>query len=137
VLNTVLLDDLLANEEPHATFHDAAFEGIEVDYVARRLVAHVRLCVGNPDDPDASARERRRVGTLTVEGVVLWALEPGIVSGNYLWLTSDGPLNECSTEAGKTFAAQCRACSIAWFMFFSDLNAFGYVAGSKATFTWV
>ena len=99
------MDDLLDNDEPHATFHEAAFESIAVDYVARRLVAQVELSVGNPDDVDASARERRRAGTLIVEGVVLWALELALMSGEALWLTSDGPLSEAPTEAGKTFAA--------------------------------
>ena len=70
------------------------------------------------------------------EGLMLWALEPGLTSGKGLWLTSDGPLNEAPTEAGKRFAAQCHACHIAWFLFFSDLNAFGYVAGSRAAFAW-
>lgn len=56
---------------------------------------------------------------------MLWALEPGIVSGKGLWLTCDGPLSGAPTEAGKTFAKQCRACNIAWFLFFNDLNAFG------------
>jgi hypothetical protein len=135
VPKSLSLHDVLDKGEPHATFHDAAIESITVDYLARRLVAKVNLCVGNPDDVDASARERRRVGTLTVEGITLWALEPGLISGKPLWLTSDGPLNQTPTEVGKAFAAQC-SNNIAWFLFFSDLNAFGYLAGAGATFTW-
>ena len=136
MLKPASLDDLLDNQEPHATFHDAAFKSIAVDDVAHRLVAQVELCVGDPGDADAVKRERRRLGTLTVEGVVLWAVEPGLTSGDALWLTSDGPLNTAPTQAGQTFAAKCGACNIAWFLFFSDLNAFGYVAADCATFHW-
>jgi len=107
-----------------------------IDYVARQLVASVDVCVGNPDDPIDSVRERRRAGTLTISGLVLWAMEPSLISSNSLWLTDDGPLHECPTEAAKALAAQCSTCGVAWYFFFGDLNAFGYVAGAQATFKW-
>ena len=132
--------DALLNGERHGTFHDAALLSVHVDYLAQRFVAEFEICVGDPDAPDESTRERRRRGQLRIEGLKAWALEPPdelpTDSSGGLWLTSDGPLAESPTEAGKALARRIRTEGVGWFLYFNDLNAFGYVAGERATFTW-
>ena len=138
------LDTLLGPDERHATFHDALFARIHVDYTERRFVARARLCVGDPNASDEAARERRREGELVVDGLTIWALEPPATrpeerdrSNDGLWLTSDGPLAEAPTAAGKALAQSLEPDDVGWFLFFDNLNAFGYLAGQRASFKWL
>lgn len=138
------LDSLLGPDERHGTFHDAAISSVQADYAARRFTAQMRLCVGDPDAHDETARERRRGGELVVEGLTVWAIEPPEPSQtadrqvrNDLWLTADGPLSEAPTAAGKALAQSLGSNEVGWFLFFANLNAFGYLAGRQATFRWL
>jgi hypothetical protein len=112
-----------------------------VDYVSNVFVGEFDICVGDPDAQDEPTRERRRRGRLAIQGLKLWALEPpqqATPKGTMgLSLASDGPLGESPTEAGKALARRVGAESVGWFLYFNDLNAFGYVAGTHATFTWL
>lgn len=134
------LDWFLGPDERHGTFHDAVISSVQVDYVERRFVAQVRLCVGDPDASDEKARERRRDGELIVEGLLVWALEPpdgtGFRAGEGLWMTSDGPLSESPTAAGQALAQSLGSGEVGWFLFFSNQNSFGYLAGRHARFRW-
>ena len=138
--NRQSLDGLLEGER-HATFHDATLLSVHVDYTAKRLVAEFDVCVGDPDAAEESTRERRRRGRLTIEGLKLWALEPPLElragSRREPWLTSDGPLAESPTDAGKALARAIGRQGVSWYLYFSDFNAFGYVAGERATFSWL
>jgi hypothetical protein len=140
-LNSESLDSLLGPDEPDATFHDAVFSAIHVDYGAARFVARVHLCAGSPNASDETGRERRREGELVVEGLTLWALEPpqsidfDVRDG--LWLSADGPLSESLTAPGKALAQSFASIGLGWFLYFSNMNAYGFVAGECATFRWL
>ena len=136
MLQSGSLDELLGGEEFHATFHDASVRRISVDYQARRWEVHLDVCVGDPDAEDEGVREQRRPGTLIVEGLAAWVMESGVVSGEPLWLTADGPLAQSPTDAGRALAKQHAGAAVGWYLFFSDLNSFAYVIGAQTTFEW-
>ena len=135
------LDDLLGSAEPYGTFHDAKLIDLHIDYSARALVARFDLCVGDPDGTTRADRERRRNGLVELRGLLFWAVDPPAdpmrSSGTEPWLTSDGLLSEAPTESGKRLAAAVPPDSVAWYLYFSDLNAFGYCAAQQATFQWI
>jgi len=141
VTRTVRLDDLLGPTEPFASFHDAALSVLHIDYEARSLVAEFELCVGDPDAADRTARERSRRGRLRLSGLILWAVEPPDLTGppavRRPWLTSDGPLDEAPTDAGKGLAGALASDIYCWYLYFSDLNAFAYCAAQDAQFEWL
>jgi len=99
------LDALLGNEERHATFHEAVVTGVHIDFVRKRFVGEIQVCVGDPDASYVEDREQRRRGQLVVEGLTVWALEPPGENadgfGDGLWLTADGMLAEAPTSVGS------------------------------------
>jgi hypothetical protein len=103
-------------------------------------VGDIQLCVGDPSASEPVDRKRRRRGHLVVEGLSVWALEPpgenasGL--GDGLWLSADGPLAEAPTEAGRSLARGVKSGEAGWFLFFNNLNAFGYLAGGRFEFHW-
>jgi len=135
------LDSLLPAGEPHASFHDAIISVVRVDYVARQFLAQAEICVGDPNASDPLARERRRKGELVVDGLKIWVLEaPDPIStdtGDGLWITTVGVLSDSPTESGKALAKTLAPNDVGWFLFINNLNAFGYVAGSRAAFHWL
>ena len=133
------LDELLGSTEPHGTFHDAGLVDLHVDYAARTLAARFELCVGDPDGLTEADRERYRGGRLELQGLLFWAIEPPAdpSPGSEPWLKDDGLLAECPTEAGRRLAATVPADAVAWWLYFSDLNAFAYCAAQRATFQWL
>jgi hypothetical protein len=135
------LDELLGSTEPHGTFHDARLVDLHIDYGTAILLARFDLCVGHPDGPTEADRERRRGGRIELRGLLFWAIDPPTdpirSSGAEPWLTSDGLLNEAPTESGKRLAAAVPTDAVAWYLYFSDLNAFAYCAAHQATFQWL
>ena len=135
VVNAKSLDDLLGSEEPNGTFHDASLLSVGIDYSIRVFVAEFELRVGDPDAPDEPVRERRRAGRLRVEGLRVWAVEPppGLIEPllKCPWLTADGPLADCATEAGKALALSVGEKGVAWYLYFSNLNAFANLVGER------
>jgi hypothetical protein len=97
--------------------------------------------VGNPDSTVVEERERTRRGQLRIDGLTLWTLEapgPGSRSRSTgLWLTRYGSLADSPTETGNTLASDLASDAVGWWLFFSDLNTFGYVAGRTAAFNWL
>lgn len=130
------MDDLFGPDEPSATFHDAYVQRIRIDYGARRFDAIVSVSVEDPGAADYARRERYRTGRLTVEGLRCWCMESWAVTGEPLWLTGDGFLGDAPTEAGKSLATQHVGAAVRWWLFFSDLNAFAYLVGERASFAW-
>jgi len=111
------------------------------EVVSRRTdVGEIQLCVGDPDASDEAVRERRRGGLLVVEGLTAWALEPpgknadGLADG--LWLTADGVLARLRPRQGHRLRRHWGTGHVGWFLFFNNLNAFGYLAGGRAEFRW-
>ena len=130
------LDGLLGAEEAHATFHDARLLRVAIDLVEGRLAAELEICVGDPAATFGRDRERRRRGTLTVFGLSLWSLDPIAVGRGALCITDDGPLSETPDPIGRALASRCDPDRIGWWLFFSNVGAFGHVAGERAEFRW-
>jgi hypothetical protein len=131
------LDDLVPDDEPHGTFHDAFLSDIQVDSTAGTWACAVDLCVGDPDGADVAARDHRRPGVLTLNGLRVWSLpDTNEAPDHRLWLTSDGALERCPVVVDRALVDAARGAKIAWFLFLADLNAFAYVAADSAQFTW-
>ena len=113
---------------------------LNIDYEGRALIAEFDIWVGNLDDPDHTQRERRRRGRLYLTGLILWACEPPKITERRPgtpWLTSDGLLEEAPTEEGKRSGNTVGVDEIAWYLYFSDLNAFAYCVTREARFEWL
>ena len=133
------MDDLLGAEEPFATFHDAYLQKVAVDYSKKELTMGFDLSVGDPNGITEETRQRYRKGVLKALGLVLWALEaPQKVnlSSGPLWLTDDGLLEDAPTETAKKLSLTLRPELTAWYMYFSCMNCFGYLAAEKVVFEW-
>ena len=136
------LDHLLGADEPHASFHDASLFELRINYAMRTVSAVFELSVGNPDAVDATDRERRRIGALELAGLTFWAQEPPDLRDpawpdHRPWLTADGPLREVPTETAQRLARGLPPEAWAWYLYFSDWNAFAYCAAARAEFRWV
>ncbi len=135
------MDDLLDQSEPYATFHDAKLHKIKVDYDAQELTAEFTLCVGNPDAKTEEERERHRSGILKVSGLIFWVLQPPDNNKKTkecggLWLTDDGLIEEAPAETPKAVTSIPKPEAYGWYLYFSDINAFGYLAARDAVFEW-
>ena len=135
------LDDLLGPMEPCATFHDSVLHELRINYTERKLLAEFELCVGDPDSKDENKRERHRKGSLRVSSLVLWAMEP---PGNRdqerwtpLWITDDGLISEAKTETARELSLTTLSPDMyGWYLYFSSINAFAYLAAKEAVFEW-
>jgi hypothetical protein len=133
------LDELLDDEEAHATFHDAELLSVSIDYRTRELISAWRLCVGDPEAPKP-ARERLRDGRLTLQGLLFWVVEPPTEVDSKdgpPWLTADGCLSAATTATGRALARLLPAGAAGWYLFFSDRNAYAYCGATAARFQWV
>jgi len=135
------LDNVLGAEEPHGTFHDARLRHVAIDYEEATCAVECELCVGDPDATSEQGRERTRAGRLVFSGLLFWSCEPpaqpSTRPSGALWMTSEGPLREAPTEAGRNLARSVPSEASAWYLYFSDQNAFAYVAAVGVRFEWV
>ncbi len=132
------LDDLVPDDEPHGTFRDAFVSDIRTDSVAGTWACAVEVCVGDPDAADGAARDLRRPGRLTLDGLRVWSLpDTSEAPDHRLWLLTDnGVLERCPVVVDRALVDAARGARIAWFLFLADLNAFAFVAADSAQFTW-
>lgn len=135
------LDDLLGADVPHATFHDARIVDLTYDPATALARATLDLSIGNLDGPPA-AREQRRLGRLTLDGITLWRLDS--TAGNPVdggacgvWLVSEGPLADAGTPMARELAHGLSGPEIAWYFYFADTNRFLYWAAQRADFAWL
>jgi hypothetical protein len=132
------LDELLGNEEPHGTFHDAHVSGRNYDALAGTATLTAAFWVGDPSASQLTERERRRVGVLNLEGVRVWrhdsANAPGDAPG--VWLTSEGPLAGAKGEVAAAIQREFAAEPYTWYFFFSDSNSFIYWTARRVSFRW-
>jgi hypothetical protein len=126
------LEDIIDNSEPNATFHDADILAISVDYQHSVLRLQMILCVGDPNANNEVDRERRRQCEVVFNGLRHWTIDlPSPISKEIdgpLWMTSDGPLMDCPTDAAKELIKTIFPYDIQWYFYFSDINAFAYTA---------
>jgi hypothetical protein len=136
--NKIKLDALLDKNEPFASFHDARLRKIQIDYLKREITAELELSVGNPDGDTNEERERCRNGLLKISGLIYWAIEPpeSNVTIGPLWLASDGLIEEANTETAKKLRTILQPDFFAWYLYFSDINAYAYLVAKEAEFKW-
>lgn len=136
------LDDLLGNDEPCASFHDAYLERVSADYLDRKLVMEFDLSIGDPDGSTEEERQRYRKGTLELGGLVFWGIDPPQEEdfsryAGPLWVVSDGFLEDAKTETARTPMKRLKNPSLnAWYLYLSDMNTFAYIVAEAAVFQW-
>jgi hypothetical protein len=134
------LENLLGADEPSGTFHDSRLKSLSINFHEKLLSADFDVCVGGPHGTDERAREQYRPGRLRVEGLQFWFMEPPTTTANewtvYPWLTDDGPLSSCPTDAAKVLMQRAAGKQFAWYFYFADLNTFAYCAGDRVSFEW-
>jgi hypothetical protein len=134
------LDSFLAPAEQHGTFHDAMLRRLAINHEEATCTAEFELHVGDPDAINKVERERTRVGNLSFTGLLFWVSEPPrnvpMEPGGSAWLTSHGPLAEAPSQVGKGLSLGVPPEAKAWYFYFSDTNAFAYVAATSVAFDW-
>jgi len=137
-MRSIALDDLLQREHPGASFHDASIEGYYFDARSRSLELYVQVAFYGP----AGGKPRHVPGVLTFSGVFSFHVEaPGSGGSTQLsdglWLTAEGPV-ESLPEKDRTVPALLSAPARAFhhYLYFSDLNAFMFIAALDAEFAW-
>ncbi len=68
------LDELAASLP--SGLHDAKLLSLAIDYPRQRMTLDLRIDVGDPDAPDAAAREARRPVRICFTGLVLCVVDP-------------------------------------------------------------
>ena len=53
-----------------------------------------------------------------------------------LWLTGDGLIEEAPTETAKRLTSISKSEMYGWYLYFSDIDAFAYLAAREAAFEW-
>jgi hypothetical protein len=132
------LDELLGEEEPHGTFHDATVSAMSYDGHASTATLTAAFCVGDPNASQQTERERRRVGVLRLEGVRVWRHDSADAEGGApgVWLTSEGPLAEAKGDVAAAIRREFAAEPYTWYFFFSDSNSFIYWTARRVRFRW-
>jgi len=61
----------------------------------------------------------------------------GATDSSTPWLTSDGPLLEAGTALAKQLSERVPAAASAWYVYFSEWNAFAYFCAEHGSFAWI
>ena len=136
------LDNLLWQNDAHATMHDAKLLGLAIDYSKKKAALTLIVCVGDPHSDDEMAREECRQGTLFVEGLRMLSIEkPERFEGHPdcegLWI--DAGLVEAragsSVGSGDTPDGNV-ASGVRFWIYVNDWNSFMAVECNRVEFAW-
>lgn len=136
-MRAIALDDLLQRVRPGASLHDACVEGYYFDARARSLEFYVQVAFYSPE----GGKPRYVPGVLVFSEVFSFRVEaPGAGSvqrSDGLWLTAEGPV-ESLTQARDAVPHLSTVPEGAFhhYLYFSDVNAFMFIAASGAGFEW-
>ncbi len=138
----MILESLLDNKFPNATFHDSMLENLDLNYVDRRAEFHFELYVGSPNDNSSEKREAREKGILTFKNFIFCIVESPDPRYDYeipggLWITSDGPIKELKNIDLPKIVESIPDNVFAHYFFNNDWNAFIYIASEEAEFKWL
>lgn len=136
-----MLDGLLDNIYPYASFHDSILQRIGVDYVKRELKMEFQISIGNPDASVEKELEGCRAGRLTFSELHFFIVEPpdsefqcheaeGLWMVNYDLMDTEELLQEHKLPQQipeETFVVR---------FFVNDWNSFIFVAAKEASFKW-
>ena len=132
------LDELLGDEEPHGTFHDADVAAMTYNGHEGTATLTAAFCVGDPKSSRKAERARRRMGVLHLEGVRVWRHDSAGAHSDSpgVWLTSEGPLAEAKGEVAAAIRRDFASEPYTWYFFFSDSNSFIYWTARRVGFRW-
>ena len=138
----MILEELLDKKYPHASFHDALLNNVNLDYLSRIAEFYMELCVGNPQSKDINEREAHAKGILTFNDFLFCILEApdhtyDFMEKGGLWITSDGPISKLKGGEHAELIDQLPKDAFAHYFFNSDWNSFIYIAARSAKFKWI
>lgn len=135
------IDALLWPDDGRVTMHDAELRKIAIDYVASTARLVLNVCVGDPESSDVHKREARRLGTLVIDGLCEFSIEPPAtdrtMAGRGLWI--DAELGDPSDNATAAQDHTCPSSSdapVRFWIYVNDSNSFMRVACKRVRFVW-
>jgi len=136
-MRSIALDDLLQGEHPGASFHDASIEGYYFDVRSRSVEYYVQIAFYGP----AGGKPWYFPGVLTFSEVLSFLVEaPGsgaMQRSEGLWLTAEGPVESLGSEhTAVPVLATEPARAFHHYLYFSDVNAFMFIAAMDVEFAW-
>ena len=137
----MILEDLLDDNYPHASFHDALLNKLTLDYLLRIAKFDMDLCVGNPESKNVEEREAHAKGVLSFNKFIFCILEAPYHNYNFideggLWITSDGPISSLKGDICSELMNKVPKGAFAHYFFNSNWNSFIYIAAHSAEFKW-
>jgi hypothetical protein len=121
-------------------FHDAFLESVDVDYMSKRALIKLRLCIGDPDASTEKEREAYRGANLELLDVVYLVIEGPDPRSKYaetkgLWIDG-GEVKSDSAPAMPIPVEQLPSGAFAYWFFVRDWNSFIHVAARDAKLQW-
>lgn len=138
----MILETILDNKYPHATFHDSILYNIDVDYKGRVAKFRIDMLVGNPLEKNPDKRVIYAQGVLEFNDLIFCVIEPPDPNCNFietegLWM-DEGPIADLN---GKHLTSdllnQIPEDAIARYFFIEDWNSFIHVASGSVNFEWI
>ncbi len=122
-------------------FHDAQLFSLELNYAAGSAKLHLNLLVGWPEDPEGE-RDAYQEAILTVTGLCFCSIEaphsnhPFLPDGKPIWLSGD-PAKPDHLPSLPDLIEKSPSGTWCYRFFMADWNAFIYIAGRDAQFSWI
>ena len=134
-MQTLVLENLLGEAYPEATFHDSLLESLLLDYVRGEATLVFAVPVAERDAYPIYER-----GTLRFSGLLSFAVEPPrdlpLRLNKGLWVTSDGSLPDSRVNISISLPTAIPENAFCHYFFASDTNSFIVVAATEARFEW-
>ena len=136
------LDSLLWPDDDQATMHDAFLLNLMIDYVGATAELALDVWVGDLDSPDPVKRDARRAGTLLLERVCEFSIEPpteyrGPANGDGLWI--DAELGDPGSNSGTVDTSggqQDGQARVRFWIYVSNWNSFMRIECERLQFVW-
>lgn len=140
-MKELVIQEILRDQYPHASFHDAVIEEINVNYLKRQVEIRCVLYVGNPED-DVISREATAQGLLVLTGLIYLAIEPPDQNYNYdeggLDISYDESLKNISRESFHWKIPQdVPEDAFVHCFYINNYNSFLLFAATEAQFSWL
>ena len=138
----MILETILDNKYPDATFHDSILYTINIDYKDRAAKFRIDMFVGNPSERIPEKRAIYAEGVLEFSDLIFCVIEPPDPNYNFiesegLWI-DEGPIAGLKGEhLPNGLLKKITEDAIARYFFIADWNSFIYVASKKVSFQWI
>jgi hypothetical protein len=129
----------LENSLPNG-FHDSLLEAVEIDYVSRKVLMKMQLCIGNPDASVEAEREGYRPAELLLSDFLYFIIDPPHLDYKYAEQKAlrlhAGRADEESAPAPPIPLQRLPSGASAYWFFVSDWNSFIHVAAMSVGLQW-